>query len=346
MLRSLLFIFATLALLSTASGQATGRQGTPPVPPKKQIEEAAASLLKSQGAGGVGKAKEAAQGLIQKLPSSVTEAAQKVIQSPDAKAQAIEALKSAATTLAPAAQKMLNQPSAAPAQAAETTTNAPSTTSPQGPRPLALQPLNTQPAKNAQPTAIIEAERSDFDLNAGIFIYSGNVRARHPDFYIECEELEVHMIMEKKADPKAAKGDPKAAKGDPKVVPALSPPAKPDAAITVAPSQKKNKAPPIKKAIARGPMVTIEKRDENGDVQIGKCRRLDYDGATGKIVLSEYPQVQRGNILHIATQPDTTMTFDQSGRLQTNGRPRTVILSDDKPAAPTGTAPANNPQAQ
>ena len=171
----------------TASGQATGRQGTPPVPPKKQIEEAAASLLKSQGAGGVGKAKEAAQGLIQKLPSSVTDAAQKVIQSPDAKAQAIEALKSAATTLAPAAQKMLNQPSAAPAQAAETTTNAPSTTSPQGPRPLALQPLNTQPAKNAQPTAIIEAERSDFDLNAGIFIYSGNVRARHPDFYIECE---------------------------------------------------------------------------------------------------------------------------------------------------------------
>lgn len=330
MLRSLLFLFASLALIKTASGQATGRLSAPTANPKKQIEDAAAKLLKSQGSGGLDKAKEAAQGLIQKLPSSVTDAAQKAMQSPDAKAQAMEALKSAATSIAPTAQKMLNQPEATAVNPA----NAPIEAAPvpQGPKPLALQPLNAQPSKNAQPTAVIEAEKSDFDLNAGIFIYSGNVRARHPDFYIECEELEVHMIMDQKGKPPTADSPPA--------------PAKPDAAITVAPAAKKDKAPPIKKAIARGPMVTIEKRDENGDVQIGKCRRLDYDGATGKIVLSENPQVQRGNILHLSTQPDTTMTFDQSGRLQTNGRPRTLILSDDKPAAPVGAPAASNPQAQ
>jgi len=297
--------------------------------PKKQIEDAAAKLLQSEGSGGMDKAKEAAQGLIQKLPGSVTDAAQKAMQSPDAKAQALEALKSAATNLAPAAQKMLN-----PSEAAKPSVAAGSSAAPamlHGPQPQALQPLNAQPGKNAQPTAVIEAEKSDFDLNAGIFIYRGNVRARHPDFYIECEELEVHMIMEPKGKPTTATSPPA--------------PVKPDAAITVAPAQKKN-APPIKKAIARGPMVTIEKRDENGDIQIGKCRRLDYDGATGKIVLSEGPQVQRGNILHMATQPDTTMTFDQSGRLQTNGRPRTVILSDERAAAPEAVPAASNPQAQ
>jgi hypothetical protein len=53
--------------------------------------------------------------------------------------------------------------------------------------------------------------------------------------------------------------------------------------------------------------------------------------------------VQRGNILHIATQPDTTMVFDKNGKLRTNGRPRTVILSDQEPAAD---APANKPNAQ
>jgi lipopolysaccharide export system protein LptA len=330
MLRSLLFLFASLALIKSASGQATGRLSPPPANAKKQIEDAAAKLLKSQGSGGLEKAKEAAQGLIQKLPGSVTDAAQKAMQSPDAKAQAMEALKSAATNLAPAAQKMLNQPEATPLNPANPAVEAAPV--PQGPKPLALQPLNAQPSKNAQPTAVIEAEKSDFDLNAGIFIYSGNVRARHPDFYIECEELEVHMIMDQKGKPPTAD--------------TLPAPVKPDAAITVAPAAKKDKAPPIKKAIARGPMVTIEKRDENGDVQIGKCRRLDYDGATGKIVLSENPQVQRGNILHLSTQPDTTMTFDQSGRLQTNGRPRTLILSDDKPAAPVGVPAASNPQAQ
>lgn len=334
MLRSFLFPLASLALISTASGQATGRVSPPQPSPKKQIEEAAAKLLKSQGAGDIDKAKQAAQGLLQKLPSGVTEAAQKAMQSPDAKAQAVDALKSAAGSLAPAAQKMLHPSAEAPAEnTAATAANPAQSAAPQGPKPLALQPLNTQPLKNSQPTAIIEAEKSDFDLNAGVFIYSGNVRARHPDFYIECEELEVHMIMDKKGQLKTADAPPE--------------PQKPDAAITAAPEKKKDKAPPIKKAIARGPMVTIEKRDENGDVQIGKCRRLDYDGATGKIVLSDYPQVQRGNILHIATQPDTTMTFDQSGRLQTNGRPRTVILSDDKPgSSPVGASPASNPQAQ
>jgi lipopolysaccharide export system protein LptA len=98
--------------------------------------------------------------------------------------------------------------------------------------------------------------------------------------------------------------------------------------------KKDDKDPPIKKAIARGPMVIIEKRSLEGDIQQGRCKRLDYDGATKDIVLSDYPQVQKGNVLHIATTADTVMIFDKEGRLRTNGRPRTVILSDDQPGTP------------
>jgi hypothetical protein len=90
-------------------------------------------------------------------------------------------------------------------------------------------------------------------------------------------------------------------------------------------------------------MVTIEKRDEQGNVQQGKCRRLDYDQDTGDIILSDYPQVQRGNVLHIATQADTTMVFDKTGKLRTNGRPRTVILSDEPAPAPGASATVKKP---
>jgi ferredoxin len=200
----------------------------------------------------------------------------------------------------------------------------------EGPKPSALAPLAVNPAKKAQPTVVIEADNSVFDLNEAIFIYTGNVRARHPDFYIECEELEVYMVKE---ESKKASGAT-----TPKVDPKKS--ADPD---LMKRGPDKN---PIKKAIARGPMVTIEKRDEQGNVQQGKCRRLDYDQATGDITLSDYPQVQRGNVLHIATQADTTMVFDKTGKLRTNGRPRTVILSDEPAPLPGTVPPATKPQSR
>ncbi len=63
-------------------------------------------------------------------------------------------------------------------------------------------------------------------------------------------------------------------------------------------------------------------------------RAMDREQVTKDIVLSDYPQVQKGNVLHQATTADTVMIFDKEGRLRTNGRPRTVILSDDQPGTP------------
>jgi hypothetical protein len=88
-------------------------------------------------------------------------------------------------------------------------------------------------------------------------------------------------------------------------------------------------------------MVIIEKRDPEGDVQQGRCKRMDYNGLTGDITLSDYPQVQKGNVMHIATTSDTVMVFDKSGKLSTNRPSRTVILGSGTPSAQGSGAPTN-----
>ena len=287
---------------------------------KKQHEQAAERLRVAQKSGELDRAKATAKELLKNLPPGVTDAAKAALQTPEARAQAIEAAKAAAGSALPQVQGMIGgqtaspPPAVAPAPAPVVQDQPPP--APAGPAPGALPPLTPSATAKGAPTIIIEADRSDFDLNTAIFIYSGHVRARHPDFYIECEELEVHKVKEEGVQ--TQKG----------------PPAEPNNPLLLKGGKKEDKDPPIKKAIARGPMVIIEKRSLEGDIQQGRCKRLDYDGATKDIVLSDYPQVQKGNVLHIATTADTVMIFDKEGRLRTNGRPRTVILSGDQPGTP------------
>jgi lipopolysaccharide export system protein LptA len=138
------------------------------------------------------------------------------------------------------------------------------------------------------------------------------VRARHPQFYIECDELVVEMRREEEPEKSEKSGKP----------------GKPAADVITAEAGEAQDGG-IKRAVATGNTVTIEKRNLEGEVQMGKCRKAVYDGGTGAITMSQYPQVQRGNILHMATQPDTLMVFDRDGRLRTTGRPRTIILGEE-----------------
>lgn len=272
----------------------------------KQIKDAAERLRASQKNGELDQAKSAAKELIKKLPAGVTEAARAAAQSPETRAQVIEAAKSAAGNVIP--QMSGNPADAAAAGAVPAQETPPPAAS--GPVPGTLPLIEGASSPTAGvPMGVIEADRTDFDLKQGIFLYSGHVRARHPDFYIECEELEVHMIKDEPSVKKQAK-------------PAPGPSKKEDTG---------DKAPPIRKAIARGPMVIIEKRDPQGDVQQGRCKRLDYDGLTGEMTLSDFPQVQKGNVMHIATTSDTVMVFDKNGKLSTNRPSRTVILGNDQP---------------
>lgn len=309
----------------------------PPSAQKKAVQQAQERLRQAQQSGELDKAKGTARGLLDKLPGNVTDAARSVLKDPNSKAQAVDAVKSAAQTILPEAQRLLkNNPDAAAAAAAAAGQAIPGAEgtmpaaaqpaaegtlpAPTGPVPAPLQPIQDQPpaaglpgSRAQAPMVQIEADRADFDPSTGIYIYIGNVKARHPDFYIQCQQLEVYMEkMESEGGPKKApakKLDPvRGANGE------------------------GDDDPPIIKAIATGPMVMIEKRSEEGDIQQGRCRRLVYEKSTGKITLSDNPQVQRGNILQIAADPGTTMVFDKNGRMNTNGNSRTVILSQETPA--------------
>lgn len=322
-MRRLFCIIPSFLLAATlaAWGQGAGpsRLSTPSTDRKKELLEAAEKLKQAKETMDLEQARAAAEGVLQKLPPKMTETAKGALESPETRGQLMEAAKSAASTLLPEAQKLLKKDP----DAATETPGAPATADAPpaalGPAPLPLPSLPDTAPVLGKNSVTIESDDSTFDLKSAIFIYTGHVRARHPQFYIECEELEVHMVKED--DPPEKKSAPKAKD---------------------APDSR------IKMAIASGPMVTIEKLTENGDVQQGKCKRAVYRGATGEIVMSDYPQVQRGNVLHIATDPSTEMTFESNGRLHTaGGRQRTVVLQADNPsgASPAESFPKSKPNA-
>lgn len=274
-------------------------------------QQAAKALLKAGQDGTLERAKSQAKGLLEKAGSAPLQTLEQV------------GGKAMLKGLGAAVGKGVSD---RPQAANPSTASAPT---PVGASPSALPPLGNAEKAGGTPVGVIEADQTDFDLNRSLFIYRGNVRARHPEFYIECEELEVEMIREDAQAP--ADGNAKvkgAAKGEPKTSSA----SKTAAAGKSGPSAPE--PPPIRRAVARGPMVVIEKRSAEGDIQQGRCRRLEYDGKTGEITLRDYPQVQKGNVLHVATTADTVMIFDRAGSLRTQGRPRTMILNENSQTKP------------
>lgn len=295
-------LFPFLLLLTCLPIRGRGQQASGQDP---DLRAAAEKLRQAGGAEDAAKALRAAQGLAGQVPEGVAEAAKAAAQSPEVKRQAVDAAKN----LLPEAKKWLKPDAPAPQAAPAPVVPA------AGPQPQALPPLEDPAAKPREPTVVIEADEAVFNLREAVFVYTGHVRARHPQFYIECDELVVEMLREEKPD----EAEDKAKKAPAKK--------RADGAITAGDEPRDGG---IRKAVATGSTVTIEKRNAEGEVQMGKCRKAVYDGVTGAITMSNYPQVQRGNILHMATQPDTLMVFEKDGRLRTTGRPRTVILSEEE----------------
>jgi lipopolysaccharide export system protein LptA len=315
-MRSLLPFFLLLTCLPVAGrGQSASTQDP-------ALRAAAEKLRQAGGAEGAGKALRTAQGLAEQVPEGVAEAAKAAVQSPEIKRQAVDAAKE----LLPEARKWLKPGSSAVEEAR--TPAAAAQPAAAGPQPQALAPLEDPAAKPREPTVVIEADEAVFKLREAVFVYTGRVRARHPQFYIECDELVVEMQREEDEAASKDKNAGKKAPADGKSGGVKKAPDKKqlDGAIA-AKEEPRNSG--IRKAVATGSTVTIEKRNAEGEVQMGKCRKAVYDGLTGAITMSNYPQVQRGNILHMATQPDTLMVFEKDGRLRTTGRPRTVILSEE-----------------
>lgn len=227
-----------------------------------------------------------------------------------------------------------------------------------GPKPGQMKPVSLEnPGVPGSKIIITCTGAAFFDSEKSIAIFTENVEVRHPQFFVSCDEFEVHMVKDEK--PKDGEA------------PKSGEPIKPGTAIKVsdpisAPPEKAKPAPAagggaapgggmagadssIKFAIARGRMVTIEKLTETGEIQVGHSKHATYEGATGNILMRDFPQVQRGQHLQIATDPSTTMLLKQNGALDTKGPSRTEIVQEDKAKAnsklnsppPTPTASPN-----
>lgn len=273
------------------------------------------------------KALNAAKDAVKQVPDSVKDKAKELLLSPDSTEMRQKALQAAQTVI------QGNTPSAAGATTAPASDTAPPPATPMvavvetpppppppaGPQPKPLQPLNLDEAPKATKGQIdITATKSSFfDANNNYGIFTGDVKARHPQMYIECEELELFMTKQEGG----VLGAPKPKK--------VGPAAK-DADILAAPKKPANTDPPIDKADARGPMVTIEKISEDGELQIGHCKHLIYDGKTKRTTLLEWPQVQAGNQLHKATEAGCIMIIEKNGKLTTTGGHETIILQGDE----------------
>lgn len=271
------------------------------------------------------KAIDAAKTVVKQVPDDVKDKAKELLISPEAAEMRQKALE--------AAQAVMQSTSTPPATAPATSPAVPVAETPPppaGPQPRPLQPLNLDEAPKAtKGQIIITAQKGAFfDAKRGYGMYTGKVRARHPQMYIECEELELFMAKNEGGTLTAPK-------------PAANAPAPKDADI-LAPAKKSDDSPPIEKADARGPMVTVEKISETGELQIGHCKHLIHDGKTGSTTLLEWPQVQAGNKLHKSTEAGCIMVIDKDGQLTTTGGHETIILQGEEaaPKSRAGMAPA------
>lgn len=275
------------------------------------------------------KAIDAAKTIVKQVPDNVKDQARELLTAPETAGMRQKAIEAARSVM----QSTSAPPATSPAAAANPTAAAPVAEAPPppaGPQPRPLQPLDLDEAPKATKGQItITAQKGAFfDAKRGYGTYSGNVRARHPQMYIECEELEIFMA---KTEGKSA-SLPKTG---------ANTPATKDADI-LAPAKKAGDSPPVEKAEARGPMVTVEKISETGELQIGRCKHLIHDGKTGRTTLLEWPQVQAGNKLHKSTEAGCTMVIDRDGQLTTTGGHETIILQGEEatPKSRAGMAPA------
>ncbi|MFZ2278363.1 MAG: LptA/OstA family protein [Prosthecobacter sp.] len=324
-------------LVSSVGALAQGPGGTRPLFDfrKKKVDEDTKA-----------KAIDAAKDAVKQVPDAVKDKAKELLLSPDSAEMRQKALQAAQSmiqgqgsassptaTTPPAAAD--TPPASVPAPAPMVAVVEAPPPPPPGPQPKPLQPLNLDEAPKATKGQIdITATKSSFfDANNNYGIFTGDVKARHPQMYIECEELELFMTKQEGG----VLGAPKPKK--------VGPAAK-DADILAAPKKPANTDPPIDKADARGPMVTIEKISEDGELQIGHCKHLIYDGKTKQTTLLEWPQVQAGNQLHKATEAGCIMIIDKNGKLTTTGGHETLILQGDEvtPRRSGSNSPAPAPQ--
>lgn len=251
----------------------------------------------------------------------------------------------ALSRVAPEGKALLAQSSTAPAMRAPDSTPATPVKATAvaddgaAPIPLVRTKRDSESAAPAVPTAPVKPGKTGapadthidivsqgalyFDPVQSLAVFTDDVVVDHPQFHLTSDELQVYMLKDGEANPKAD---------------AVTPPATPGEA----PKPKSDSS--VKQAIATGRKVVIQKLSEKGEMQIGICRHATYIGENGDIILREMPQVQRSRNLIIATDPATYMILKQNGELKVFGPNKVKIIQEaDKKAKDPAAATADQP---
>lgn len=249
-------------------------------------------------------------------------------------------LKAAMSGVSPQGQAILAQSASAPPMRAPLET--PGTLGAgTGALPQPAKPTPINPSKATAPpehTTIDCQGAAFFDSKQGMGVFTDDVVVVHPQFHITCDVLEVYMKKEKmEADKKAGAADGVLAPPPGKTASQLL---AEDASSTPAtapdPAQEDSG---IETAIAKGRKVVINKKSDTGELQVGICRHATYVGATGDIVMRDYPQVQRGLRTVRGTAPSTILTLKQNGELVTSGPTAVDIVQEPEKKTPAPGAP-------
>jgi len=136
---------------------------------------------------------------------------------------------------------------------------------------------------------------SYFDSGKRIVVFVGAVNVDHPDFDIQCDELEVYLKPEGQAGQGATVG---------------------------------TMGGGIDVAIARGKRVVIRKPGVQGKSQVGQCQKATYYASKEELVMQKWPQLQVGNHLFRALEQGTEMTLRKNGQHRISGAQENVLLGN------------------
>ncbi|HUF63178.1 MAG TPA: hypothetical protein VMN36_13965 [Verrucomicrobiales bacterium] len=78
----------------------------------------------------------------------------------------------------------------------------------------------------------------------------------------------------------------------------------------------------IKKAVATGRMVVIQRRNPAGVLEEARCRKAVFEN--DQLVLLEYPQIRRDRVLHRATSSRTKLVIPRKGDFRFDGPSETI----------------------
>lgn len=260
-------------------------------------------------------------------------------------------LQDAMTRVSPEGKKMLAQSTAAPALRAPDESSAtssaakpsPLSTDSTGPKPQPLKATPLAVQEKQAPRTVIDAGSSFFDSRAGFGVFVDDVVLNHPEFHLTCDELEVYMNKEEPAPADGAATPPKSAQAPTAGELAADGAADATSKEGLAPSERKSSGN-LKQAIAKGRRVLINKMSAKGEPQTGIGREAVYDGATGDVRLSGWPQIQEGTSLTVATEPSTYFIIKANGRFfAEGGRSQTRIIQENEKKAPPPPAAAAPP---